>query len=57
MTKLTTVVTYVTYVALFSILFRYGMDISFKIDTGFIGPIYIFHSVLMLLVLTGHNKK
>lgn len=48
---------YITYVVLFSILFKYAFHISFNIDTGFIGPVFIFHSVLMLLFLTGQNKK
>lgn len=57
MISITAILSYILYVILFSILFRYGIDISFGIDTGFIGPVYIFHSVLMLILLMGNTKK
>lgn len=48
---------YILYVVLFSILVKYGIHISFNIDTGFIGPAFLFHAILMILFLTGQNKK
>lgn len=48
---------YILYVVLFSVLLKYGIHISFNLDTGYVGPVFLFHAMLMILFLTGQNKK
>lgn len=50
-------IAYILYVVLFSLLFKYGVQLSFGIDTGYIGPAFIFHAVLMLVALLSQGKK
>ena len=57
MIKVSALIAYISYVMLFAVLFKYGIHISFKIDTGFVGPVFIFHSIMMFLLLTGQNRK
>lgn len=48
---------YILYVVLFSVLFKHGFQLSFDIDPGYLGPFFIFHSILMILVLFNQSKK
>jgi hypothetical protein len=57
MIKVSALIAYISYVMLFAVLFKYGIHISFKIDTGFVGPVFIYHSIMMFLLLTGQNRK
>ena len=58
MTKSAIIISYFIIVTLFVVLFKYGIHISFGIDTGFIGPIFIWHSILLVsAMLKGPNKK
>jgi hypothetical protein len=58
MTKSAIIISYFIIVTLFAVLFKYGIHISFGVDTGFIGPIFIWHSILLVsTMLKGPNKK
>jgi hypothetical protein len=48
---------YILYVVLFSVLFKYGLELSFDVDPGYLGPIFIFHSILMFVLLFSQSKK
>lgn len=48
---------YILYVVLFSVLFKYGVEMSFGVDTGYLGPSFLFHSILMFLLLFMQGKK
>ena len=57
MSKQINLVTYILVVILFSVLFKYGFHISFKIDTGYIGPIFLFHALIMIAAMFGSKSK
>jgi len=57
MTRTSAIITYVLIVMLFSALFRYGFNISFNIDTGYIGPIFLWHSFLLIGMLFKETSK
>lgn len=58
MSKAAVVISYILIVILFSILFKYGIHISFGIDTGFVGPIFIWHALLIITaMLRGSHKQ
>lgn len=48
---------YILYVVLFSVLFKYGVEMSFGVDTGYLGPSFLFHSILMFVLLFMQGKK
>lgn len=57
MINLSGAIAYVLYVVLFSLLFKYGIQLSFGIDPGYVGPAFIFHAVLMFVALLSQGKK
>jgi len=58
MTKSAIIISYILIVILFAVLFKYGINISFGVDTGFVGPIFIWHSILLVsAMLRGPSKK
>lgn len=57
MTKTSIIISYALIVMLFAVLFKYGVQISFGRDTGYVGPIFLFHAALVLSALRGPIKK
>ena len=57
MNKHINLASYVLIVTLFSVLFKYGFHISFKIDTGYIGPIFLFHALIISAAMFGGKSK
>jgi hypothetical protein len=57
MISLNGIMAYILYVILFSLLFKYGIELSFGIDTGYAGPAFLFHSILMFILLFSQGKK
>ena len=55
--KTAVVITYSLIVMLFAVLFRYGIYLSFDIDTGYIGPIFIWHSALIISLMRGRKNE
>ena len=51
------IVYYLITIFLFAILFRYGIYLSFGHDTGYVGPIFIFHIVMFLLSIKIRTNK
>lgn len=50
-------IAYLILVTTFSVLFKYGIHISFKIDTGFVGPVFIFHALVIIAALVNGTKN
>jgi hypothetical protein len=48
---------YLTVVFMFAILFRFGIYYSFDHDTGYAGPIMLFHIIMFLLSIKVRNEK
>ena len=48
---------YILLVMLFSVLFKYGIHISFKVDPGYIGPIFLFHAIIIVAAAFGTKNK
>lgn len=57
MNKFTILITYSLLVMLFAILFKYGVHISFGKDTGYVGPIFLWHALLMIVAVTKSPVK
>ena len=57
MNKKINLASYILLVMLFSVLFKYGIHISFKTDPGYIGPIFLFHAIIMVAAMFGSKSK
>ena len=57
MSKQATLMSYILLVMLFSVLFKYGIHISFKVDPGYIGPIFLFHAIIIAAAAFGTKNK
>ena len=57
MNKISVLITYALLVIMFAVLFKYGVYISFGTDTGFIGPIFIWHAILMIVAVAKSPVK
>jgi hypothetical protein len=55
--KTSIVITYALIVILFAVLFRYGIYLSFDIDTGYVGPIFIWHAALIISLMRGRKNE
>lgn len=57
MSKTSAIIAYALLVMLFAVLFKYGIHISFGEDPGYIGPILLWHALLMLIAVTKSPVK
>lgn len=48
---------YLTVVFIFAILFRFGIYFSFNHDTGYAGPIMLFHIIIFLMSIKMKVEK
>lgn len=48
---------YLITIFTFAILFRYGIYFSFHHDTGYAGPIMLFHIIMFLLSIKIKTEK
>jgi hypothetical protein len=50
------IIIYLTIIFSFAFLFKMGIQLSFDIDTGYLGPIALFHAMLIIAGLKGSNN-
>lgn len=51
MSKSSAFIGYILIVTLFAVVFKYGIQLSFGIDTGYAGPIFLWHSIIIFSAL------
>lgn len=48
MNKTSAVIAYSLIVILFAVVFKYGIHLSFGIDPGYVGPIFLWHAIIII---------
>lgn len=58
MNRTSAVIAYALVVIFFAVVFKYGLHLSFGVDPGYLGPIFIWHAIIIVAAVfkKGDNK-